>query len=357
MDRWPEKGGLPLLIPFANITRAVLVPTNAAMEDADLIPLTVRYNTDATQISILPPSDNKPHSREARIRLETAEKSEQMPDGRITLTALDAKVHGLRAKLETHPGNHRIGFWSDPNEFVTWNYTATRPGRYEVYLTYSTASEDGTQVRVEIGDQKLDATLKKTEGGWYGYTWLNLGKVSIAKEGPLTVTVRCIKKVGDAVMNLKAITLLPTCEGTPPVQAEDGTVTLHARDVTIQGTKVRWEPKPEKNTVGYWTQPTDTVSWNFTLKQSGKYDIEVLQGCGKGQGGSDVAVFGLSEPLRFKVQDTGHFQNFVPRVVGTVNLEAGPHSLRVEPYHKAAAAVMDLRQVRLFPHASEKPAK
>jgi len=128
----------------------------------------------------------------------------------------------------------------------------------------------------------------------------------------------------------------------------------HARDVTIQGVKVQYEPRPEKNTVGFWVNPDDRVSWGFQVRKPGEFDVEILQGCGKGQGGSEVEMDVGTETLRFKVEDTGHFQNFKPRVIGTVTIpEAGYEILTVRPLSKPGIAVMDLRQVRLIPRVKK----
>jgi hypothetical protein len=53
------------------------------------------------------------------------------------------------------------------------------------------------------------------------------------------------------------------------------------------------------------------------------------------------------------VEDTGHFQNFKARTIGTVKFEQpGRYTLTVRPRTKAKAAVMDLRQVTLKPVGS-----
>jgi hypothetical protein len=76
--------------------------------------------------------------------------------------------------------------------------------------------------------------------------------------------------------------------------------------------------------------------------------VQILQGCGKGQGGSEVAVVVGEEKVLFTVEDTGHFQNFKRRTIGTLTLTApGRHTLRIQPVRKAKNAVMDVRQVRL----------
>ena len=43
-----------------------------------------------------------------------------------------------------------------------------------------------------------------------------------------------------------------------------------------------------KNTIGFWTKQEDWVSWQIEIKQPGEYTAMVLQGCGKGSGGSEV---------------------------------------------------------------------
>jgi arylsulfatase A len=136
----------------------------------------------------------------------------------------------------------------------------------------------------------------------------------------------------------------------PNPQDAKGVVTLHANSARVHGTQLRYEPLPHKFTLGYWTEVGDHASWEFTLTKPGKFAVEVLQGCGKGQGGSEVEVAVGEQAARFTVEDTGGFQNFKPREIGTIRLDkSGRHTLTVRPRSKAKAAVMDLRQVVLRP--------
>ncbi len=139
-------------------------------------------------------------------------------------------------------------------------------------------------------------------------------------------------------------------EVVPLAQRADGCVVLPAHEVIIHGSTVRYEPPAHKNTIGYWVKATDWVEWVFNVRAPGKFSVELLQGCGKGSGGSEVEVVVDDQTLRFTVQDTGHFQNFVARETGTVRLaRAGKHVLKVKPKTKPGVAVMDLRQVVLRP--------
>jgi arylsulfatase A len=142
----------------------------------------------------------------------------------------------------------------------------------------------------------------------------------------------------------------PNPDYVPNPQSKDGTVVLPARTAEVHGLQLRYEPLPHKNTLGYWTRGDDWASWDFTITKPGAFAVEVLQGCGKGQGGSEVEVSIDGQTLPFRVEDTGHFQNFKARTLGQIKLEkAGRYTLAVKAKKKAAAAVMDLRSVTLKP--------
>ena len=127
----------------------------------------------------------------------------------------------------------------------------------------------------------------------------------------------------------------------------DCLIHLEARDAQVKGSKLKYEEPPQKDTLGFWVNAADTASWTFQAPQAGVYRVSVLQGCGKGQGGSVVALDVDGKSCEFTVEETGHFQRFVPREVGRLTLVAGANTLVVRPVKKAKAAVMDLRRVML----------
>lgn len=119
--------------------------------------------------------------------------------------------------------------------------------------------------------------------------------------------------------------------------------------------KLRFEPQPHKNTVGYWTVATDWVDWSLNFKVAGEFHLDILQGCGTGQGGSEVSALITHEgkqidEVKFKVEETGHFQNFKLRRIGSVSIPtAGTYNLEIRPTKLAKNAVMDVRKVILTP--------
>lgn len=142
----------------------------------------------------------------------------------------------------------------------------------------------------------------------------------------------------------------PNADYVPNPAAKDGSITLPARTAEIHGATLRYEPLPHKNTIGFWTNPDDYATWEFTVAKPGRYEVEILQGCGKGHGGSEAKVVVAGQTLPLTVEDTGHFQNFVPRTIGTIMLDQpGRMTLELRAVKKAKAAVMDCRQITLRP--------
>lgn len=136
-------------------------------------------------------------------------------------------------------------------------------------------------------------------------------------------------------------------KAAPQTPGPPGFIVLAAKDAAVHGTNLRYEPQPHKNTLGFWTKPEDWASWEIDLPAAATYSVEVLQGAGANSGGAEVQVSAGDSKLNFTVQETGHFQNFVPRTIGTLKLPAGKSTLAVKPQNKKGAAVMDLRQITL----------
>ena len=335
--------------PFANITSV------SWLRGRELTPLPWAFNIDATQLHIETPLTT-PTNLPTTIQLETAEQTAQFTDGRIIFSALDAKIQGTKAKLETQPGNHRIGFWTDASDSVSWDFKPTRWGMYDLELTYSADGGEGTDLQFDIAGQTFTIARPST-GSWYRYQSLPIGRFYLAKSEPFTLRASCKKLSGGAVMNLKAITLRPAPESQTIAQDASGLITLPASSAVTHSVLMRYEPATNKNCLGYWANANDWADWEFSATQPGSYDLEVWQGCGKGQGGSDVAVDVAGKRFDFVVEETGHFQIFLPRKLGRVNLDrAGVYSLAIKPQRKQAGAIMDIRQVRLVPVSATRDA-
>jgi hypothetical protein len=334
------------LSPIAGIWPASpLEPTAAGVE----------YSADGKQAwmrfsdSMGPTDARGENSAEQNVAIATAARSGQWRDGRIVFIADDAEVSGPTARLVTQSLNRHIVAGTDREDLARWKYSPTRPGRYAIDLTYSLTNDANASIEFAIGDTRQLVQLAPTGGGLHFHT-VPIGEASLSGADPVETIVRCVKLPAGTTLNFRSLIFRPVSEGKPVVQTGDGTVICHARDVTILGVKVQYEPRPEKNTVGYWVNVDDRIRWDFEIRRPGRFAVEILQGCGKDQGGSDVELIVGSQVLKFVVEDTGHFQNFKPRTIGEVAIEhPGRHWLLVHPIRKPGIAVMDLRQVRLIP--------
>jgi arylsulfatase A len=158
------------------------------------------------------------------------------------------------------------------------------------------------------------------------------------------------KKLDDWRKGVNAQMPTPNPNYKPNPQAADGTITLKGQFGDAHGVQLRFEPLPHKNTFGYWTVKDDFITWEFEVTKPGTFAVELTQGCGKGQGGSEVELSVGESKTAHTVKDTGGWQAFEKLAAGKLTVEkAGRHTLTVKAKTKPGAAVMDLRQVLLTP--------
>lgn len=170
-----------------------------------------------------------------------------------------------------------------------------------------------------------------------------IGDYYIANSGPCEVAV-----LGPS-QGITSLKLVPTWEGGPIVQEPGRPIELDAKDCRIEGVMLRYEPSPKKLCIGFWGNPNDTPHWRFTVATAGRYEVILTQGCGKGGGGSAAVLETAGASLDFTVQDTGGYQNWVERPLGTVTFEEpGEQELQVRVVKKARG-IMDIRRIVLKP--------
>jgi len=203
---------------------------------------------------------------------------------------------------------------------------AVRDGDYKLIESYETG-------RLELFDLKND-------------TGENNNLIERLSDEARTLAAR----LRDWRAGVQAQEMRPNPEFVPNPQAEDGSVTLPARTADVHGVMLRYEPLPHKNTLGFWTRADDWASWDFQIRRPGRFRVEILQGCGKGSGGSEVDFTIAETMLAMTVEETGGFQDFVRREIGSIDFaNPGRYTLTVKPRKKPGLAVMDLREVRLVP--------
>lgn len=203
-------------------------------------------------------------------------------------------------------------------------------------------SKDDKKPTLFTGMVKREKGYFPELGDWEFFT-VDAAAAKIAERGKLQRCATCHDDYakGDYVTRVAYI---------GPAQLSGGRIVLHSSTAKTHGEKLKYEDPEKKNTLGFWVNPADWASWDFEVMQPGTYEIHIWQGCGKGSGDSEVEIKSAGQSSPFKVEDTGHFQNFKERVIGKVTFDkVGPQALEVRALSKPGAAVMDLRQVVLVP--------
>jgi arylsulfatase A-like enzyme len=300
-------------------------------------------NTPATYNG--PFREGKGHLYEGGIRVPFILRGPGILQGDISMNSLDVMPTVLRlCKILTELkfdgvalnfSNERNTILDHPN--CKWHYPhyanqgsrpsgAIRDGNWKMIEFYDNG-------RRELYDLSKDISESRN---------LSADKPEVVKE--------LAQKLDDWRKEVGAKMPTPNPDYKPNPQAADGSVLMLGKYAEVHGTMLRFEPLPHKNTLGFWTKKEDYATFEFTLDKPGKFTVEVLQGCGKGSGGSEVEISVGESKFDFTVKDTGGFQMFEAREVGELTIEkAGRHTLTVKPKTKPGAAVMDLRQLTLKP--------
>ena len=189
-------------------------------------------------------------------------------------------------------------------------------------------------------------------GGAGHFATVRVGRFYLAQAEPFTLRVGRPRPLEGARggISLKAATLRPAPEGQPIVQTDGGAITLHASNAITHSVTMRYEPLPNKNCLGWWTNPKDWAEWEFTVARPGTYAVDLVFGCGKGNGGSDVLVEVAGSRLPFVVADTGDFHKHETQRLGRVKFSVpGSYLLAVRPQNKKGGAIMDIDRFTLVP--------
>lgn len=204
---WPN--GSDLVVPLANTTASV----------RPLFPVTtmpaIGRGGDGLLVYHLPATPPDPFDPVIALRLEGPPQPiissiRQRDDGALTLLAQDCDVHATNAKLEKKGDRpYNIGYWTNPSDTISWDTTIDKPGKFTVDLEYSLGGPPpGSEINIEFGNAKA-IPVKLTPGrDFLDFRTISLGEIDLPA-GPITVTVRPVKKTGVAVMDLRQIQLKP----------------------------------------------------------------------------------------------------------------------------------------------------
>jgi hypothetical protein len=131
-------------------------------------------------------------------------------DGVITLSALEAIIHGETAQYETGKNRDNIGFWTDPDDYVEWTFRAHGEATFQVEALVATTAASNLKVTIVGHGATLTTTFPCPETGDYGKFATAKGAIlGVPAAGIYSLTVKPVKD-GWQPVNLKSIRLVPT---------------------------------------------------------------------------------------------------------------------------------------------------
>jgi alpha-L-fucosidase len=128
----------------------------------------------------------------------------QSADGTVRLPASEATTHG-QLRYEVGAGKDNIGHWTNPTDWVEWQFRAIQPGKMEVSVEL--AAEQSGKFILALAGQKLEGTAPVT-GSYTKFQRLSLGTLDLTA-GENKLSIRPVVE-GWRPVNLKSVTLTPS---------------------------------------------------------------------------------------------------------------------------------------------------
>jgi hypothetical protein len=230
--------------------------------------------------------------------------------------------------------------WSpaQPASHVEGKYKPSRWGMYDVEARLENPAEG--KLNVTIGDKKLDGVSNGSA------TTVKLGRLYIDTENERAISIDTTPSDKSKPITVRSLVFTPAPEGNPIVQSGDLSITLHAHDATVHSVTMRYEFRPDKNTLGYWSNPKDWVSWDFEVKKPGKFIVVVMQGSPVSK---SIQITVADQTINYTTKNTSSYHTFTFLEVGTITIDKpGNYTLSLKP-QDPKGPVMDLRQIFLLP--------
>jgi hypothetical protein len=287
--------------------------------------------------------------------------------GAVKLTAGDASIIGPNARLQSTGKDKAIEWWTSVDTYLRWTANIPSAGRYRVQLNYSLVgnNNNGGQLEIKIGDQKVMAT-PKAGNGWSDYRTGDAGKIIISKPGHVSVEVRPAMSRHEYVMNLRSITLLPAetstaaidISGAPIQQGADGRFTLTAEDAEIDGMNAALElpaGQTHKN-IGFWRDRDTSLAWAIDVATPGRYHVDMDYSLSRSSAGSKVSVMVGDAILKANPKGGVTWLDYKMGRLGDVTI-AKPGEVKVvmKALSKPTDFILDLRELVLSPADAPAP--
>jgi hypothetical protein len=129
-------------------------------------------------------------------------------------------------------------------------------------------------------------------------------------------------------------------------QNADGSITLTASDARIHGEQLRFESGEHRDSLGFWTNPSDWPEWEVAVAKPGRFDVSADLAS---LGNSSFVFAAGTKTVKVDTVATGDYGKFQSVHLGTVEIaRPGKITFAVKPLREGWQPI-NLRVVRLKP--------
>lgn len=133
----------------------------------------------------------------------------QQSDSVVSMHARTADIHGSMLRFQSAPHLDSLSSWELPQDWVSFDFQLSKPGKYDLELLYRCRKEDeGGTVEIALGDQRLTHVVRETKETKFEPR--NIATLELSREGRYSIAIKPVSKPGKVVMELRRVRLLPS---------------------------------------------------------------------------------------------------------------------------------------------------
>ena len=136
-------------------------------------------------------------------------------------------------------------------------------------------------------------------------------------------------------------------------QLGDGRIIFSSIDAKIKGNTAKLEKNPSNYRIGFWSNLSDSIFWNYKATRWGMYDIELTYSLESKKSKIHIQIGDKS--INSEIQATNSWYKYNTVRLGKIYLpKSGQYLIAVKGVEKESAAVMNFKSLVLVPTSEGK---
>ena len=136
-------------------------------------------------------------------------------------------------------------------------------------------------------------------------------------------------------------------------QLGDGRIIFSSIDAKIKGNTAKLEKNPSNYRIGFWSNLSDSIFWNYKATRWGMYDVELTYSLESKKSKIHIQIGDKS--INSEIQATNSWYKYNTVKLGKIYLpKSGQYLIAVKGVEKESAAVMNFKSLVLVPTSEGK---